>query len=188
MNLTELPENLPIPTDDGAADHLPAKPLPNIVLPATNGGQVNISHIPGLLVLYIYPMTGRPDTPLPDNWDQIPGARGCTPQSCSFRDHYAELQHHQASVFGLSCQTSDYQREAKTRLHLPFELLSDDLFALQHSLHLPTFSSAGTKLYKRITLIARDGIIEKVFYPVFPPSDNAQQVLAWLHKQGYQHD
>lgn len=186
MNLTQLPENLPVPIDDGAADHLKSKPLPNILLPATNGNKVNISQIPGLLVLYVYPMTGRPDTPLPDNWDDIPGARGCTPQSCSFRDHYAELQNYQASVFGLSCQTSDYQHEAKMRLHLPFELLSDNLFELQQALHLPTFDTAGPKLYKRITLIAYDGIIEKVFYPVFPPSDNAQQVLVWLQQRSQQ--
>lgn len=181
MNLTQLPENLPAPIDDDdAADHLELKHLPNISFPATNGKSVNVSNLSGLVVFYIYPMTGRPDTPLPDGWDEIPGARGCTPQSCSFRDHYSDLQKYNACVYGLSTQSSEYQREAKERLHLPFELLSDSSLELKEALNLPTFETAGMELYKRITLIVRDGIIDRVFYPVFPPSHNADEVLKWL--------
>ena len=180
MNLTQPPENLPVPVDDGAADHLVASQLPNVAFPATNGEKINIQKLAGLVVLYVYPMTGRPDTPLPDGWDEIPGARGCTPQSCSFRDHYSELKNLNSQVFGLSTQQTDYQLEAKERLHLPFELLSDAQLALKASLKLPTFEASGKELYKRITLIARDGIISKAFYPVFPPSENAEEVVSWL--------
>ncbi len=183
MNYTELPDDLPVPVDDGAADHLETLRLPDISLPATNGETVELNQLDGLVVLYIYPMTGRPGTPLPDGWDQIPGARGCTPQSCAFRDHHAELQALGASVFGLSTQSTDYQVEARDRLHLLFELLSDSSLALRQSLRLPVFEVAGMELYRRITLIARDGVIEKVFYPVFPPDSNADAVLQWLRDQ-----
>ena len=125
-------------------------------------------------------MTGRPGTPLPDGWAEIPGARGCTPQSCSFRDHYAELRTLNTQVFGISTQTTAYQQEAKTRLHLPFELLSDATLTLKSTIQLPTFEVEGTALYKRITLIVRDGTICKVFYPVFPPNENADAVLRWI--------
>ena len=180
MSLTELPDDLPVPVDDGAADHLETMRLPAIALPATNGELIDFNQFAGLVVIYIYPMTGRPDAPLPDGWDQIPGARGCTPQSCAFRDHHAELQSRGARVFGLSAQSTDYQREARDRLHLPFELLSDSPLELKHALGLPTFEAAGTELYQRITLITRDGTIEKLFYPVFPPSTNARAVIDWL--------
>lgn len=180
MDFKQLPDNLPVPKDDGAADHLVSMQLPNLSLPTTKDELVNIGKLPGVVVFYIYPMTGRPDTPLPDGWDAIPGARGCTPQSCSFKDHYLELQTLQTQVFGLSTQQSDYQLEAKQRLHLPFELLSDAKLGLKASLDLPMFETAGMELYKRMTLVARDGFIIKVFYPVFPPGDNAAQVLAWL--------
>jgi peroxiredoxin len=180
MNLTQLPEKLPGPFDDGAADHLESKQLPSFPFPATNGETINARNLSGLVVLYVYPMTGRPDTPLPDDWDEIPGARGCTPQSCSFRDHYSDLQNYNACVYGLSAQSSEYQREVKERLHLPFELLSDSSLELKDALNLPTFETAGMELYKRITLIARDGIIDKVFYPVFPPSSNADEVVKWM--------
>ena len=183
MSLSELQSNsLPVPIDDGAADHLPGLTLPHISLGATSGAPLDIGAVAGLLVLYIYPMTGRPEVPLPQDWDVIPGARGCTPQSCSFRDHYAELQGLNAEVYGLSAQTTDYQLEAKQRLHLPFELLSDTALQLKAVLKLPTFSAANMELYKRLTLIARDGHIEKVFYPVFPPERNADDVLAWLRE------
>ena len=180
MNLDQLPDNLPIPADDGAADHLESKQLPVIPLLATDGQTVDISQLPGRTIIYIYPMTGRPDTPLPDGWDEIPGARGCTPQSCGFRDHYADLQTLNARVYGLSAQSTEYQREAKARLHLPFELLSDSKLGLKEALKLPTFQAAGSELYKRMTLIVREGTIEKVFYPVFPPGENADEVLEWL--------
>ena len=183
MNLNDLPDNLPVPIDNGAADHLESMSLPGIKLGATNGDVINIGQLTGYVVLYLYPMTGRPDRALPDNWDEIPGARGCTPQSCSFRDHHQELQQLKANVFGISVQSSEYQQEAKSRLHLPFELLSDESLTLRDNLNLPTFYADGMELYKRITLITRDAVIEKVHYPVFPSSEDADNVINWLKQQ-----
>lgn len=180
-NSFPLPPNLPKPTDDdGAAAHLSGMQLPDVTLPSTDGASINLRALKGRWVIYIYPMTGRPGVPLPDGWDGIPGARGCTPQSCSFRDHYTELQELGAGVLGLSTQSSDYQQEARDRLHLPFQLLSDSGLELKDALRLPTFTAAGMELYKRLTLIAENGMITKVFYPVFPPDRNADEVLAWL--------
>ena len=180
QNFFELPENLPVPIDDGACDHLPGTALPALSLPSTGGRTINPARISGWLVIYCYPMTGRPGVALPDGWDQIPGARGCTPQSCSFRDHYQELEPLNVQVFGLSTQTTDYQREAAERLHLPFELLSDNSLAFAQALRLPMFEVDGSFLLKRVTLIAKDGKIAKHFYPVFPPDRNIDDVLAWL--------
>lgn len=180
MDSTKLPDNLSPPMDDGAADHLNGMRLPDVSFSATSNDVINIQQLSGIIVLYVYPMTGRPDKTLPDGWDEIPGARGCTPQSCSFRDHYSELQTLHAKVFGLSAQDTNYQLEAKQRLHLPFELLSDSELALKALLNLPTFEAAGMELYKRLTLIVRNGFICKVFYPVFPPNENADQVILWL--------
>jgi peroxiredoxin len=179
-NFNELPKDLPVPIDDGACDHLPGLSLPSINLPASSGDIVNLAELPGWVVIYCYPMTGRPGIPLPDRWDQIPGARGCTPQSCSFRDHHNELKALNAQVFGLSTQSTEYQREAADRLHLPFELLSDSALQFAQALRLPTFEIAGMRLIKRLTLIARDGKIVKHFYPVFPPDKNADAVVSWL--------
>jgi peroxiredoxin len=179
-NLNSLPANLPVPVDDGAAAHLLGTTMPQICLSSTSGQQVELSPPTGRLVLYFYPMTGRPDTPMPDGWDQIPGARGCTPQSCAFKDHYAELQALGAGVFGVSTQSTEYQREAVHRLHLPFALLSDEHFALTKALSLPTFVVEGKTLIKRLTLIIEDGKIAKVFYPVFPSDRNAGDVVQWL--------
>ena len=187
MNLSQLPKDLPRPVDDGAASHLEGMRLPKILLPATNDSSMDLAALPGRVVIYIYPMTGRPGVPLPDGWDGIAGARGCTPQSCSFRDHHSELKALNTLVFGLSTQTTDYQREARDRLHLPFELLSDTGLRLKERLRLPTFPAAGMELFKRLTLIAENGLVRKVFYPVFPPDQNAHDVLAWLrqsHQQG----
>lgn len=178
--LTQLPDNLPRPIDDGRANHLHGSTLPELTLPSTAGALVDLSALMGRWVIYIYPMTGRPGVDLPDTWDVIPGARGCTPQSCGFRDHYAELQALNTGVFGLSTQTTDYQAEARTRLNLPFSLLSDSGLQLKTALNLPTFSVDGMELYKRLTLIAVDTRIVKVFYPVFPPDRNAREVLDWL--------
>jgi peroxiredoxin len=178
----QLPKDLPVPIDDGAAAHLAGLELPNVSLVSTKATNINIRELTGRWVIYVYPMTGRPGVPLPDGWDGIPGARGCTPQSCSFRDHYAELKSLHTGVFGLSTQRSEYQREARDRLHLPFELLSDSGLQLKEALRLPTFTVAGMELYKRLTLITRDGHIEKVFYPVFPPDQNANEVLTWLRE------
>jgi peroxiredoxin len=177
-----LPTNLPVPIDDGAAAHLPGLLLPDLDLPSTDGKTVNLAHLDGRWVIYVYPMTGRPGVPLPSGWDEIPGARGCTPQSCSFRDLYTELQALNVRVVGLSSQTTDYQREARDRLHLPFELLSDTALRLKTELQLPTFSAGVMELFKRLTLIVHDRRIEKVFYPVFPPDRNAEEVLAWLRR------
>jgi peroxiredoxin len=185
-NFFELPKDLPRPVDDGAASHLEGMTLPKIRLAATNGVSVDLAGIQGRVVIYIYPMTGRPGVALPDGWDGIPGARGCTPQSCAFRDHHSELKSLETSVFGLSAQTTDYQKEARDRLHLPFELLSDSELRLKQALGLPTFEVAGIELYKRLTLIAESGRIQKVFYPVFPPDRNADDVLAWLRQNAQQ--
>jgi peroxiredoxin len=180
-NLHELPKGLPVPQDDGACGHLAGMKLPPVALQSTSGRRIDLSALKGTTVVYVYPRTGRPDQEVPPGWDAIPGARGCTPQSCAFRDHYQELKRAGASqVFGLSTQDSAYQREAAERLHLPFELLSDEGLAFAHALKLPTFDVAGMRLIKRLTLILRDGKIEKVFYPVFPPDRNAGDVLDWL--------
>ena len=184
-NVMELPKDLPVPQDDGACDHLTGMNLPAIMLRSTRGRTVDLSKLKGTTVVYIYPRTGRPDQELPTGWNAIPGARGCTPQSCSFRDHYQELKTlGVAELFGLSTQDNAYQREAAERLHLPFELLSDEKLEFAHALKLPTFEVDGMKLIKRITLIARDGKIRKVFYPVFPPDKNAGDVSEWLKANG----
>ena len=182
-DLLRLPEDLPVPVDDGAASHLPGRAMPALSLPATDGGQVALDALgSGRTVVYIYPMTGRPGVELPEGWDDIPGARGCTPESCGFRDLHAELLAAGAArVSGLSSQSSEYQREAVERLHLPFAMLSDEHLALAGALDLPTFTVAGMTLYRRLTMIISDGIIEHVFYPIFPPNQHAQEVLDWLH-------
>ena len=180
-NVYELPKDLPVPQDDGACAHLTGMRLPRLALASTGGRSVDLSALPGRTVVYIYPRTGRPDQELPTGWNAIPGARGCTPQSCAFRDHYQELQRAGAAqVYGLSTQDGAYQREAVERLHLPFELLSDEKLAFARALKLPTFEVDGMTLIRRITLILRDGAVEKLFYPVFPPDRNAGDVLAWL--------
>lgn len=184
QNPYELPNDLPIPEDDGAADHLPGMRLPSVPLASTSGEIVDLSALPGRTVVYCYPMTGRPDRSLPAGWDEIPGARGCTPQTCSFRDHHAELRSLGASVFGSSTQDTEYQREAATRLHLPFALLSDSDLALAGALGLPTFEVDGMVLLKRLTLVIDEGWIEKVFYPVFPPDRSAEEVVEWLEDPG----
>ena len=178
-SLNQLPNNLPIPADDGACNHLLNAQLPSIKLPATDGQIVDFSVL-GSVVIYLYPMTGRPDQKLPDDWDDIPGARGCTPQACSFRGHFSELRQLGASVFGLSTQPTEYQKEAKARLHLPFELVSDQGLEFIRELSIPTFEVDGVVLSKRVTLIAFNGVIKKVFYPVFPPDENADQVVGYF--------
>ena len=178
---TVLPADIPAPQDDGGARHLTGMRLPSLPLAATDGSQVDLSKLPGRTVVYIYPRTGVPGQPMPEGWNQIPGARGCTPQSCGFRDHFAELkQLGVARVFGLSTQDTAYQREAVERLHLPFPVLSDEKLALTRALKLPTMQVAGLTLIKRLALIVDGGRISHVFYPVFPPDRNAGDVLAWL--------
>ncbi|HMA70907.1 MAG TPA: peroxiredoxin [Xanthobacteraceae bacterium] len=176
-----LPTGLPVPQDDGAAAHLAGLRLPAVTLQATDGTQVDLARLSGRTVVYIYPRTGRPGVALPDGWDAIPGARGCTPQSCSFRDHFAELKALSvAHLFGLSTQDTDYQREAIDRLHLQFPILSDTDLRLTNMLGLPTFEVAGMTLLKRMVLVIDDGVIAKVFYPVFPPDESAAVVVGWL--------
>lgn len=179
-NLSQLPQDLPIPLDDGASNHLQGMRLPNVPLQSTNGGVVNLSTMRGYVVIYCYPMTGRPDVPLPEGWVQIPGARGCTPQSCAYRDHYKDLQLLGAEVVGMSVQTTEYQQEMVARLHLPFGVLSDNKFEFQHELNLPTFETSGMTLLKRVTMIAKDGIIEAVHYPIFPSDSDPIWVMDYL--------
>ena len=173
---------IPTPSDDGGARHLAGWTLPDIALPATDGTQVSLAGLAGRSIVFIYPRTGVPgQIGLVDDWDQIPGARGCTPQSCAFRDLFAELQAAGARrVFGLSTQDRAYQREAARRLHLPFAILSDEGMALSRALGLPTMVVAGLTLLKRMAWVIDAGCIRHVFYPVFPPDRNAADVLAWL--------
>ena len=178
---TVLPSDLPIPVDDGAARHLTGTRLPDITLAATTGPAVNLSKLQDLSVLYVYPRTGVPGVDAPPGWDDIPGASGCTPQSCGFRDHFAELKAlGVAQVFGLSTQDTAYQREAAQRLHLPFPLLSDAQLQLKSAIGLPTFFTSGMTLYRRMAMVLEDATIVRVFYPVFPPDKNAEEVIAWL--------
>jgi peroxiredoxin len=176
-----LPPNIPAPQDDGAAKHLASMKLPDLALPATTGAAVNLAKLKGRTVVYIYPRTGVPGVDLPPGWNDIPGARGCTPQSCGFRDHFGELKRlGVAQLYGLSTQDTAYQQEAATRLHLPFAILSDEKLAFTKTLQLPTFTTSGMPLLKRMALVIDDGAITKAFYPVFPPDKNAAEVVAWL--------
>jgi len=172
---------IPAPQDEGGARHLPGMQMASVSLPATDGRVIDLSAQPGRVVIYAYPRTGVPDVPNPAGWDAIPGARGCTPQSCAFRDHFQELKSLGVrAVFGLSTPDSAYQREAAERLRLPFPLLSDEKLLLTHAMNLPTFRVGQMTLLNRFTLIVTDGRIEHVFYPVFPPDRNAGDVMAWL--------
>jgi peroxiredoxin len=180
-NLYELPKDLPVPQDDGACAHLEGMRLPCVPLMSTRGERVDLSARSRRNVVYCYPRTGRPNEASPTGWDAIPGARGCTPQSCAFRDHFTELRALGIdAVFGLSTQDTVYQTEAVQRLHLPFDLLSDEKLALAQALKLPTFEIDGMILIKRLTLIVHAGTIEHVFYPIFPPDANAPAVIHWL--------
>ncbi len=182
MTSMDLPSDLPVPDNDGAADHLPGMVIPHLVLSGTGGQVVALDELgTGRTVLYVYPLTGAPGVDLPDGWDAIPGARGCTPESCGFRDHHAELLAAGANaVYGLSSQSTDYQSELVDRLRLPFSVLSDPAFEVAEALGLPTFTVQGQRLYKRLTLIIAASRIEHAFYPVFPPDQHAEEVLAWL--------
>jgi len=182
-DLHSLPDDLPVPEDDGAANQLLDAPIPPVVLSSTTGEEVDLaaaSAAGGHLVVYVYPQTGATGRPVPEGWDRIPGARGCTPQSCAFRDSADELAALGASVFGLSAQSLSEQREFAEREHLPYPLLNDSGFQLNRELGLPTFEANGVRYFRRLTFIARAGRIVKVFHPVFPPQDNAGDVIAWL--------
>jgi len=182
-NLTDVDwTKIPAPTDDGGAAHLKGMTLPSVTLRATDDTSVTLSALKGRTVVFAYPRTGEPGKiGLVDDWDMIPGARGCTPQTCSFRDLFAELKAAgAANVFGLSTQSNAYQTEMASRLHLPFPVLSDERLQLTRALNLPTMEVAGLTLIKRMALIIDDAVITHVLYPVFPPDRNAADVLAWL--------
>jgi peroxiredoxin len=175
---------IPAPVDDGATRHLAGARMASVPLRVTDGRTVDLSAMPGRVVVYAYPRTGRPGVENPDGWDMIPGARGCTPQSCSFRDHFAELKTLGiARLFGLSTQNPDYQREAVARLHLPFALVSDEHLTLTRAMNLPTFEAGGMTLLRRFTLVIKDGTVEHVFYPVFPPDRSASDTVEWLSQR-----
>ena len=180
-NFYSLPENLPVPEDDGACNHLEGLPLPHLELRTTLNRIVDFRKLTEEpTVFFFYPRTGRPDEPAPMGWDKIPGARGCTPQSCGYRDFYDEFRRLKIQVFGVSTQTTEFQQELVSRINLPFEVLSDADFQLTDTLKLPTFEFAGMRLLKRMSLVCSDGKIAKVFYPVFPPDKNAETVLNWI--------
>ena len=178
----DLPADLPVPSDDGAARHLPGRTMPSLSLPSIGGGEVDLTALgPGTTILYIYPLSGRPGVELPEGWDNIPGAPGCTPEACGFRNHLREIQAAGAErLFGLSSQSTEYQAEFAHRLGLPFALLSDPRLELAEALSLPTFTVEQQRLYKRMTLVLRGSEIEHAFYPVFPPDEHATEVLRWM--------
>ena len=180
-DFNKLPPNLPVPKDDGAARHLPGMMLPDLSLRSTGNRLVNLSSLTApRVVIYAYPRTGAPGVPVPAGWDEIPGARGCTPETCGFRDHHTDLARLHVEVYGLSTQDTAYQQEMVKRLEVPFEVLSDQDLKLTHALRLPTFTFDGATLLKRLTLVVSGGRIEHVFYPVFPPDTHAQEVIDWL--------
>lgn len=182
-DFTQLPPDLPAPDDDGLADHLPGLRLPDVDLEVAGGGRLPIVGDPSRRwsVLYVYPRTGGPGIGLPADWDMIPGARGCTPQACAFRDHHAALADLDATVVGISAQPIEEQESFARRMHMPFPLLNDaDLLLAEPELSLPTFTAGGMTLYRRVTLIAERSVVRHVFYPVFPPSENASDVVRWL--------
>ena len=181
-DINKLPENLPVPEDDGGSSHLIGVKIASIELRSTNGLKVDLGSIKGKVVIYCYPMTGRPDVPLPDGWDEIPGARGCTPQSCSYRDHYKEFQELGVEVYGLSTQTTDYQQEMVARLSLPFNVLSDSQMELTQAINLPTFVVTGMVLLKRLTMVVEDSVIKAGHYPVFPSDRDPDWVLDYFGK------
>ena len=184
MSIYQLPRDLPVPADDGAADHLVGLEVPALSLDSSDG-VVDLAELgSGLAILYVYPATGVPGRPSPDGWDAVPGARGCTPQSCAFRDHADELVGLGARVAGLSAQPLAEQVEFASREHMPFPIVADPELALRDALALPTFEFGGTTLYKRITLVLEARHVRHVFYPVFPPDRNAAEVVRWLHESG----
>lgn len=177
-NYNTLPENLSVPNGDGQAAHIEGMRFPEVSLLSTSGKNLRLNL--EKFVIYVYPLTGQPNVALPEGWDEIPGARGCTPQACDFSTHYQQFNSLGVQVFGLSTQSTTYQLALKERLHLPFDLLSDSDFKLKQFLNLPTFKVGDLTLYKRLTLIVEENVIKKVFYPVFPPNQHALQVLDWL--------
>ena len=185
MNYNQTPDNLPEPQDDGAANHLQGLRLPSVALQSTSGQRVDVAQHRGWLVIYAYPMTGVPGVPLPPNWDHIPGARGCTPQTNAYKEMHPQLHAWGVGVFGLSSQSTEYQLELAQRLQLPFAILSDAQLQFQQALQLPTFESEGKTLLKRLTMVAKDGVIQTVHYPVFPSHADAAWVANYLKTQSF---
>jgi peroxiredoxin len=178
------PMELSMPVDDGAADDLPGRVVPGASLSSTLGGRLDLREATRrLAVIYIYPRTDVPGAPPPEGWEEIPGAPGCTPQSRAFRDHVLELAAYGASVFGLSSQSLAEQCEFAQRERIPYPLLSDPGMQLAEALGLPTFEADGRRFYRRLTFLAHEQRIAKVFYPIFPPRQNASQILRWLAAQ-----
>ncbi len=184
-NLSQLPADLPVPEDDGGTQHLCGMRLPAVSLAATSGELVNLATLPRRTVIYAYPMTGVPGVPLPPDWDAIPGARGCTVEALAFKDHRTEIAELGADVYGLSTQDTAYQQEMANRLHLPFAVLSDANLELAKAMRLPMMDVDGQMLLKRLTMVVSDGVVEQVFYPVFPPNAAATTVVEWLRKQTF---
>ncbi|KAF5378537.1 hypothetical protein D9615_007192 [Tricholomella constricta] len=177
----DFPSNLPVPVDDGACAHLNGITLPSFTLTSTSAGTVDLSSLKGLTIVFCYPRTGAPGETVPESWNLIPGARGCTPQACSFRDTSAELRGLGVShIFGFSTQDTAYQAELKERLHLPYDLLSDEELKWAEALKLPTFEWEGRRLVKRLAIAVEDGKIVKTWYPIFPPDRSAHEVIEWL--------
>lgn len=183
-----IPIDLPIPLDDGECNHLENMQIPNACLWSTDDQEINLSSLSGWNVIFCYPMTGRPGVPIPEGWVQIPGAAGCTPQACSYRDNHAVLKRNRVGIYGISTQTSEAQKEASSRLGLSYPLLSDINHSFSSALKLPMLEVGGSKLIKRLTLILKDGVIKKCFYPVFPPDKNVFEVIAWLSENKAQPD
>ena len=184
VDIHSLPADLPVPSDDGAADHLVGARVPSVALRATSGPDIDLaSAASGLVVVYVYPRTGEPGRALPEGWDEIPGARGCTLQNCVFRDHAAALQELGALVYGVGAQPLEEQRSFVAREAMPYPLLNDSELQLAEALGLPTFEAGGMRLYRRLTFVASAGRIERVVYPVFPPGSDAEVVLAWLRER-----
>ena len=179
-NYNTTPDNLPVPQDDGAAQHLKGMSLPFVTLMGTHGAQVDVGNLMGWVVIYCYPMTGVPGVPLPTGWDQIPGARGCTPQSNAYKEAHPALKELGVQVFGLSTQSTPYQQELAERLQLPFPVLSDAQLQFQKALQLPTFVVDEKTLIKRLTMVVNDGVIQQVHYPVFPSDADAAWVLSFF--------
>lgn len=185
MTVLAIPPNLPVPVDDGACNHLTGIVLPSILLPSTSGENVDLSSFTGLTIVFCYPRTGAPGEIIPESWNLIPGARGCTPQACSFRDSFVELQRLGVDrVFGLSTQDTEYQTEVKGRLHLPYDLLSDERLECVRALNLPTFNWEGKKVVKRLVMAVENGKVVKTWYPIFPPDRNVLDVVEWLKSLG----
>ncbi|VAW52529.1 Alkyl hydroperoxide reductase subunit C-like protein [hydrothermal vent metagenome] len=179
-DLYQLPEGLPVPVDDGACNHLEGAPFPSMLITVTPHATYDFSKEKGINIIFFYPMIGHPDSLPMTGWNEIPGARGCTPQALSYKNYFRQITKLGVRLFGASSQALKEQNDAIDRLKLPFELINDSSFLLSNALKLPTFQFNEIKMIKRLTLVVVDGVIKKVFYPVFPPNKNVDDVIVWL--------